>query len=406
MLLLVHCSDAAQGDLDGRGSSREPGGAAGETPSGSGSTGDDPPARPPAAPGDAGPSTPAADGGVDAKPKGPLFAYVGGYGATISAFSVDASTGALAARGTTNVATGNPSYLAVHPDSTFLYALSEVGGGRVSAYAIDRSTGALTYLNDVSSRGSGPAHVATDATGRWVFVANYGDGAIAVLPVQADGRLGEATATRNAGANAHMMVASPGNGHVYVPCKGAGYVAQYRFDPQAGTLTPLTPATVASAPGAGPRHIAFHPSGKFAYVINELNLTMTAYAVDAATGALTEIETKSTLPAGVTGGSGAAVRVHPSGKFLYGSNRGHDSIVVFALDEATGRMTLRGHTLTGGATPRDFGLDPRGTLLFAANQGAGTLVPFRIDPAQGTLTATAAPVNVATPAFVGLVNLP
>jgi 6-phosphogluconolactonase len=241
----------------------------------------------------------------------------------------------------------------------------------------------------------------------WVMVANYGDGTTAVLPVGADGKLGAATDTKTVGAEAHMIVADPSNQWVFVPCKGMDYVAQFRFDVNAGTLAPNATPHVPTAAGAGPRHLAFHPNGKLAYLINENASTMTALALDPATGRLTEIETKSTLPVGFTGSNtGAEVWVHPSGKWVYGSNRGDDSIVEFAIDATTGRLTLVGHTKTGGATPRDFTLDPSGAFLYAANQGSGTITAFAIDGAQGTLAAMGAPFAATSPSFVGLVHLP
>jgi 6-phosphogluconolactonase len=341
------------------------------------------------------------------KTTGPLFAYGGGYSQNIAVFSVNASTGAFTAQAAAPVSAGNPSFLAVNPTSTNLYAANEQQAGRVSAFSINAKTGALTALNDVSSKGSGPAHVSVDATGKWVFVANYTDGAIAVLPVQANGSLGEATDTRNAGANAHQIVMDPSHTFVFVPCKGADYVAQYTFDKVAGKLSPNTTPTVASAQGAGPRHIAFHPTGKFAYVINELNSTMTSYSFDGTTGRLTTLESLSTLPAGFNGNNtGAEVWVHPSGKWVLGSNRGHNSLVVFGVDPATGKLSLKGHTPTGGNTPRHFGADPLGGLVYAANQDSGTITAFKLDAATGALTAGAASTNATSPSFIGLVNLP
>jgi 6-phosphogluconolactonase len=392
-----------QGSRDGGGSGNDRDGGA---KPGTGSDGGDPgpdPIDP----------TPETDGGAPDSggpaPAGPLYAYASGYGANISIFTVDPTTGALTLKASPSATVASPSFLAVNRASTNLYAVSEVAVGRVAAYTIDAKTGGITYLNDVSSKGNGPAHVWVDATSKWVLTANYGDGFVAVLPVQAGGRLGEATDSQLVGTNAHMIVADPTNKFVYVPCKGADYIAQFTFDAVAGKLVPNTAVPkVKTKAGAGPRHIAFHPNGKLAYLINESNSTMTGYALDGTTGVLTEIETLSTLPAGGFAGvnTGAEVWVHPSGKFVYGSNRGHDSIVVFAIDPVTGKMTLKGHTKTTGTMPRDFTLDPKGTFLYAANQGSGTIVPFKIDPAQGTLGAPGASVGVTQATFVGLVHLP
>jgi 6-phosphogluconolactonase len=353
-------------------------------------------------------SPPPRDAGDSATRLGPLVAYASGYAPSISIFSVDPTTGGLGSKKTVAAFGTSPSFLAVNRTATNLYAVDEVSAGRVGTYSIDASNGALTHLNDVSSQGSGPAFVSVDATGKFVLVANYTDGTIAVLAVQAGGRLSATPAdSRLAGANAHMIVTDPSNQFVFVPCLGSDYVAQYLFDAASGKLTPNAVPTVPTASGAGPRHIAFHPSGTYAYLINEKNSTMTAYSLAAATGRLTEIETKSTLPSGFSGSnSGAEVWVHPSGKFVYGSNRGNDSIVVFAIDGATGKMTLVGHTRTGGATPRDFTLDPTGGFLYAANQNSNDIVPFAIDSTQGTLSSTASSVPVTSPSFIAVVRLP
>jgi 6-phosphogluconolactonase len=371
--------------------------------------GDDDASGQPGQPGQPGGDDAGADTGVAPPPAntGPLVAYASGYGPSIARFSVDATTGLLTSKGSIAAANSDPSFLAVNPAATVLYALSEATAGKVSAYAIDKTSGALTHINDVSSQGNGPAHLSVDASGKWVFVANYGDGTVSVLPVQASGGLGNATDTQSVGTNAHMIVADLSNRYVFVPCLGRDYVAQFRFDATAGKLIPNATPHVATAAGAGPRHIAFHPNGKLAYLINETKSTMTAFSLDGATGRLSEIETQSTLPAGFTGANtGAEVWVHPSGKWVMGSNRGHDSIVVFAIDGGTGKMTLKGHTKTGGAMPRDFTLDPSGTFLYAANQGSGTVVPVRVDATQGTLAPAGTSVSVQSATFVGVVRLP
>jgi 6-phosphogluconolactonase len=345
------------------------------------------------------------DAGVDAT-LGPLVAYVSGYAPKLSLYQVTGAGTLGSASSFTSFGT-SPSFLAVNPAVTNLYALDEATVGRVGAYAIDKVTGALAYLDDVSSGGNGPAHVSVDATGQWVFVANYGDGTTSVLPVQAGGSLGAATDTRSVGANAHMMLADPSNQYVFVPCLGADYVAQFRFDATTGKLTPNTPPHFATAAGAGPRHVAFHPNGKLAYLIAEKASTLSALSLDTATGLLTEIETLSTLPAGFSGSNtGAEVWVHPSGTLVFGSNRGDDSIVTFAIDASTGKMTLKGHTKTGGTTPRDFTIAPSGAYLYVANQGSGTVTAFAIDVGQGTLAPVGSPVTLTSPSFVGLVHLP
>jgi 6-phosphogluconolactonase len=353
---------------------------------------------------------PGGDGGdagdASDSPNGPLVAYASGYGPNIALFAVDPLTGALTSKKTFPSFGASPSFLAVSRDAKNLYALNEGNPGRIGAYTIDQSSGALTYVNDVSSTGNGPAYVAVDATGKYVVVANYGDGTVAVLPVQAGGGLGNATDTKTVGANAHMVALDPSNKFAFVPCLGVDYVAPFKFDAGIGKLVP-NGAHIPTTAGAGPRHLAFHPAGKLAYLINETNSTLTAFTLDGTSGLLTEVETKSTLPVGFSGANtGAEVWVHPSGGFVYVSNRGDDSIGVFAIDQVTGKMTLRGHTKTGGTMPRDFTLDPTGTFLYAANQGSSAVVPFRIDPAQGTLSLVAAQVSVPSVSFVGIVRLP
>ncbi|HEV3192427.1 MAG TPA: lactonase family protein [Polyangiaceae bacterium] len=360
--------------------------------------------------GDAAGTTSNSDGGQgDASgPNGPLVAYASGYGPNIFVFRVDPVTGALTGQGTTAAFGGNPSFLAVNRDTTTLFAVDESAPGRVGSYSIRRTDGALTYLNNnVSSTGDGPAFISVDATGKYVFAANYDTGTVAVLPVGAGGKLSAATDSQNAGMYAHMALVDPSNQFVFVPCLGSDYIAQYRFDAVAGKLLPNAVPQVATAPMAGPRHLAFHPSGKYVYLINETNSTMTAFAFDSAAGTLREIETQPTAPQGFVGvNTGSQVVVHPSGKLVFGSNRGDDSIVVFAIDEATGKMTLKGHPKSGGIKPWDFTVDPTGTFLYAANQDSNTIVPLRIDVTQGTLTPTASPVTVPTPSFIGIVRLP
>ncbi len=337
---------------------------------------------------------------------GPVVAYASGYGPHIDLFAVDSATGALTLRTAAPSFGSAPSFLAVNRAGTNLYALDESAPGRVGAYAIDPASGALSFLGEVPSGGDGPAHLSLDTSDRFVFAANYGGGSISVLPVQQGGGLSPPIQTLAVGAQAHMILVDPSDRYVFVPCKGSDYIAQFLFDRATGKLTPNAVPHVPTAPGAGPRHLAFHPNGRFAYLINELDNTLSAYAFDSATGTLKAIETQSTLPAGFAGKDTAAeVWVHPSGAWLFGSNRGDDSIVVFALDPTNGTMIFNGHTKTGGRSPRDFALDPTGSFLYVANQDSGDVVPFRFDARRGTLTPTALPVAVAGVSFVGLVPL-
>jgi 6-phosphogluconolactonase len=313
--------------------------------------------------------------------------------------------------------TVNPSFLAAHPNHRFLYAVSEVAGGgpnggAVAAFTIDSQTGKLTLLNKVSSKGSGPAHVSVDKTGKTVFVANYNSGSVAALPIKEDGSLGEASAfvqhtgsganpKRQEGPHAHWIGPSPDNRFVLACDLGLDEVLVYRFDAAKGTLTPNDPPFGKAPPGAGPRHFAFHPSGRFGYVINEMASSVTAFAFDASRGSLTPLQTISTLPQDFTGNnSGAELEMHPSGKFLYGSNRGHNSIAVFAVDARKGTLTPVEQASTQGKVPRGFGIDPTGSYLFAGNQNSDNVVVFRIDSKTGRLTPAGQTFEVGAPVNV------
>jgi 6-phosphogluconolactonase len=353
-----------------------------------------------------------------------FLVYVGSYtGARskgIYAWRFDAATGVATPLGLAAEAV-NPSFLAVHPNNRYLYATSEVGnrggqpGGGVEAFAIDAASGKLTALNQVSSRGAGPAFVAVDRTGSDVLVANYSGGSIAVCPIKEDGRLGEATAfvqhegssvnrMRQREPHAHSINVSPDNRFAIAADLGLDKLLIYRFDAAKGTLAPNDPPFAAVKPGSGPRHFTFHPSGRFAYAINELASTVTAFSYDAARGALSELQTVSTLPGGFLGDSTTAeVQVDAAGRFLYGSNRGHDSIAVFAIDAATGTLTPVEYVSTRGRTPRNFRIDPTGGYLFAANQNSGNVAIFRIDAQTGRLTATGKVLEVGSPVCVKFV---
>jgi 6-phosphogluconolactonase len=341
------------------------------------------------------------------------FVYVSGYRPEIAIFRLDTAAGTLASAGKATNVGQDPSFLAFDPAGKFLFVANETDPGRVRSFAIDQATGALMALNDVPSAGSITAHLSTDKTGRWLLVANYGDlkqGTIASIPIGTDGRLSPAVDTRQfgLGSMAHQIRSDPGNRFVYVPLKGGPAVAQLVFDPASGRMKPNVPPQVAAAAGAGPRHLDFHPNGRFAYVINELDLTMAAYTYDAKTGLLRELQILPTLPASAdkVGASGADVHVHQTGRFLYGSNRGHNSIVIYRLGE-DGRMTLIGHEARGIKRPRNFTIDPTGTLLLVANQDDASVTIFRIDQNKGTLQPIGTPTPVgANPSFVGVVMLP
>lgn len=357
-------------------------------------------------------------------PKGEALVYFGTYtrqkSKGIYVARLEAATGKLTAPELA-AELPNPSFLAVHPNRRFLYAVSEMGGGQkggaVSAFSIDATSGKLTFLNRASSGGSGPCHLVVDKTGRNVVVVNYGSGSVAVLPLEADGRLREASSfiqhkgssvnpKRQQGPHAHSVNLSADNRFAVVADLGLDQVLVYRLDAAKGVITPNDPPFTAVKPGSGPRHFAFHPKGKFAYVINELASTVTAFAYDAARGVLKEIQTTTTLPADFSGVNYTAeVQVHPSGKFLYGSNRGHNSIAVFQVDGRKGTLTAVEQTPTQGKTPRNFGIDPSGTWLLAANQDTDNVVAFRIDQKAGRLTPTGQTLEVGAPVCVKFVPL-
>jgi 6-phosphogluconolactonase len=351
----------------------------------------------------------------------PVFVgtYTSGKSEGIYVYRLDLNSGALTFA---SKATGlkNPSFLTLHPQQTYLYAASEVGEfagqncGAVCAFAIHEQTGELTLLNQQPTHGADPCHLSVDQTGRVVVVANYAGGSVCVLPIQPDGRLGEATdhirhqgssvnPARQAAPHPHSVFLDPGNRFTFVPDLGLDKIMIYQLELSHGKLKPSHPPSVSVKPGAGPRHFDFHPGGQFAYVINELDSTFTAFAYEGATGTLKEIQSVSTLPEGFKGSSHCAdVHVSPSGRFLYGSNRGHDSIVIYAIDEATGRLTFVGHEPTQGKTPRNFAIDPTGTYLLAANQDTDTIVTFRIDPQTGKLSATGHVTEVPAPVCLKL----
>jgi len=311
----------------------------------------------------------------------------------------------------------NPGFLAVHPNHRFVYSVSSarIAGqnvGLVSAFLLDRPKGKLSLVNQKQSGGSNPTHLAVDNTGKNLLVANYGSGSVEVFPIRKDGSLDTPSAfeqhrgssvdpRRQEGPHAHSISTDPANRFVFSCDLGMDKVMVYQFDSSKGTLAANDPAFGLLKPGAGPRHHAFHPGGKYLYVINELDSTMTAFAYDGKRGALREIQTLTTLPKDFAGKSyPAEVAVHPSGKFLYGSNRGHDSIVVYGIDQKTGSLRLIEHQSTAGKVPRHFEIDPTGNFLLAANQDSGTVVNFRIDATTGKLTPLGVVIHAESPMCV------
>ncbi len=344
------------------------------------------------------------------------IAYIAGSGpqnATgIYGYRFDSKTGKLQPMGVLGDAE-RPSFLAIHPNRQYLYAVSGGNGGTVSAFKIDASTGRLTLLNSVPSKGAGPCYVRVDRTGRNALVANYGGGSVAVIPIAADGKLQEASSfvqhsgtvadpKRQGGPHAHSINPSPDNRFVVAADLGLDKLLVYRFDPAAGTITPNEPPFAQVAPRSGPRHFTFHPNGKYAYAINEISCTVTAFNYDSRKGVLNEIQTASTLPKDVpvtSGLSTAEVLVHPSGKFLYGSNRGHNTIAVFSISPQ-GTLTLLENVDTQGKMPRNFGIDPTGSFLLALNQSSNNVVVFRIDKKTGRLSPTGQTVETPGPMCV------
>jgi 6-phosphogluconolactonase len=355
-----------------------------------------------------------------------LWAYIGTYtqkeSKGIYRFQFDPATGNLTGR-TLAAEAKDPSFLAIDPNHRFLYAVNEMDdfegkkSGGVSAFAIDPATGDLRSLNQQPSGGAGPCHLVVDRAGKHVLVANYGSGSVSVLLIESDGRLGKATAfmqhhgsgpnpQRQQGPHAHCIDLDAANRFAVVADLGLDKVFVYRFDPTKGTLTANDPPWVSVAPGAGPRHFAFHPNGKNGYVINEIASTITAFRYDGQRGVLQSLQTVSTLPKEFHGNNSTAeIQVHPSGKFLYGSNRGHNSIAIFTSDPASGRLGYVGEQSDQIKTPRNFVIDPTGRYLLVANQDSDSIVVFRIDAQTGQLQPTGNKVEVPIPVCIEMMPM-
>jgi 6-phosphogluconolactonase len=353
--------------------------------------------------------------------------YTGPDSKGIYAYRFDAATGQATPLGLV-AETANPSFLAIDPTQRFLYAANEVsnyqdqknegqkGGqkdrqktGAISVFAIDRKTGKLTLLNQVSSHGAGPCYVSLDQTGKYVLAANYDGGSVAVFPVLKDGRLGEASAVAEhtrptvdpLGAEPHQIDLSGDNRFAIASYLGMDRLLVYRFDPAKGTLAANDPPFAQLHPGARPRHFAFHPNHKVLYVLEEAASKIDGFFYDAANGTLRQIATVSTLPEDFKGDNTTAeIKVNPDGKFLYSSNRGHDSIAVFAIDPASGLPRFLEAVPTGGKKPRNFEIAPGGSYLVAANQNSNNIVIFKIDPDTGHLTPTGQVLEVPSPACI------
>lgn len=356
-----------------------------------------------------------------------ILAYIGTYTRTephvagksqgIHILRFDPATGAFSPQ---SVAPNNdnPSFLTLDAAGTHLYSVNEVGdfegqaGGGVSAYAIDPDSGELTLLNQQFSGGPAPCYVTIDSGSRHVLVANYSGGSVMMLPVQEDGSLGPASdfkqhaghsvnPQRQEAPHAHSVTIDPCGAFALAADLGLDQIVVYRLDHEQGKLLANDPVAGEANPGAGPRHIDFHPNGQYAYVINELDSTITVYNWNADDGRLTPVQTVSTLPDNFTGNSTCAdIHLSRDGRFLYGSNRGHDSIAVFSVNAETGQLSSLGHTATGGKTPRNFALDPTGQYLLVANQDSDNIVTFRIDADSGRLQSTGHEISVPTPVCI------
>lgn len=348
-----------------------------------------------------------------------LLVYVGTYTKTSKGIYVgrfDTETGKLGEL-TLAAEASSPSFLALSGDRRFLYAVSETEGttylgkpsGSVNAYAIQPDTGALTLLNTAPSAGRHPCHLSITPDGKAILVANYSSGTVALLPVQPDGRVGAPASvdqhtgnsinpSRQKGPYAHSIYTSADGRFAFSANLGTDKVYTYRIDTTAATLTPAS--EISLTPGSGPRHLALSSDNRHAYVINELSNTITTCALDPQTGVLTALQTVSTLPPDFTAGTTAEVVVHPNGRFVYGSNRTHDSIATFAVDPATATLTPAGHVSTQGRTPRNFSVSPDGRWLIAANQDGNSLVMYSIDAKSGVPSPTGQTISLGAPVCV------
>ena len=348
--------------------------------------------------------------------------FVDGKADGIYIYALDPSSGELTYVATVaGPGTVNPSFLTLGPDKSCLYAVNELyesegPNGSVSAFAVDPGTGHLSYLNQQSTHGAAPCYTSVEPQGHYCLVANYETGSLCVLPVREDGSLGEATDTvhfsgsgpnpdRQEGPHAHMVLPSPDGSLILAVDLGTDRLMAFCLDQERGALRPAAPPWTQLPPGTGPRHLAFHPSRPFAYVISELRSTVTVFRYGDQQGAYEASQVISTLPVDFTGQNlGGEIAVAPSGRFVYASNRGHDSLAIYAADPATGQLSLVGHEATQGVGPRAFIIDPTGALLLVANQDTDTVVTFWIDPAAGTLRATGHVAAVPTPVCLQLLG--
>ena len=349
--------------------------------------------------------------GADVKTE---LVYVGSGKKNIYAYRMDLASGALSPLGTAAQIV-DPSYFAISPDRHFLYAVTEGATAEsswISSFRIDSKTGKLAFLNKQPTGGAGPCFVEVDQRGKDALAANYNSGSVSVFPINEGGALGGRSELiqdhgsgpnpqRQEGPHAHCIVTGPDDRFAFVCDLGLDKVMIFKFDPEKGSLAANDPAFAVIKAGSGPRHISFHPNGQFAYVINEMSSTLTVMACDLERGTLREIETQPLLAGDFKGESTAAeVAVHPSGKFVFASNRGEDSIAVFRCDPATGQLTFLERDSTLGKVPRNFEIDPSGAFLLAANQNSGGVIIFSIDLSTGHLRSTGNKISVEQPMCV------
>lgn len=313
----------------------------------------------------------------------------------------------------------NPSFLKIHPNGKFLYAVNEVGdfqgkkSGGVTAFALDVKNGKIAKLNQQPSGDTGPCHLTIDSKGKYVLVAHYGGGSTTVLPIRENGHIGPVTSQikhkgssvhpRQKAPHAHAIHVGPNNKFAFAPDLGLDKVLVFKFDENSGKITETKFDGAKVAPGSGPRHFGFHPNGEYAYVINEITQTITSFSYHPKRGKLRSIQTLSTVPHPVKGNSTAEILVHPNGKFLYGSNRGHNSIAMFSINEKNGMLTSIGHESIRGEIPRNFGIDPTGQFLLAAGQRSNNVNVFRIKLDTGRLKFTGHSVKVSQPVCVRMI---
>ena len=330
----------------------------------------------------------------------------------IDSYSFDPATGKIEYLSTIG-GIENPTYTAVDGKGQHLYAVSELEGGQknwCNAYSINRESGELTFINQQETLGQASCFVTVDHSGEYVLVANYTSGKTAVmLPIRADGGLeavsealehvgSSVNQERQTSPHGHCALPDLTNTYVFVADLGIDQLVRYKLDTTNGKLIPAAEGNIKLKAGSGPRHFVFHPNGKFVYVVSELTGTVTVFSYDANTGANQELQTISTLPEGFDGQKwAAAIHMTPDGRFIYASNRGHDSIAMYAVDEQTGQLTTLGYQSTGGKVPRDFNIDPTGQWLLAANQATDTVVTFKINQTTGVLEETGIVAEVATP---------